>query len=247
MTDCLGGLNWTGGSGGAGIYFVPPFYPCKVTDLYEYIVANPSSYGYSMVIYDDNGTSGSAGTQLDSIYIPFASVFTSSWNNQLLASPITINSGGIYVAWKMNGDGLTLGQNQLPPFSYRTFEILGNTWSQYRYRETEDLMINIGIEKLPPVSGAAVAEHEMNQYFGDFYPNPSADMALISYDIPFNVNALTYQLFDIQGREVDAITSDSGSNNGKIVVNTHSLDSGIYTCKIMIDGSLVVRRLAVTK
>jgi hypothetical protein len=243
----LGGLNWTGGSGGAAIYFVPPFYPCKVTDLYEYIVANPMSYGYSMEVYDDNGTLGSAGTRLDSMYIPSGSVFTSSWNNQLLATPIVVNSGGIYVAWRMNGDGLTLGQNQNPPFSNREFEILGSTWSTYRYRETEDLMINIGIAKMPPVSGAGVTEQEMNKYFGDFYPNPSSGMALINYDIPFHVENIYYQLYDLQGRLVNDVYRDAGAAAGKLAVNTADLSAGIYTCKIIVDGNTIVRRLAVTK
>ncbi|MBA3971995.1 MAG: T9SS type A sorting domain-containing protein, partial [Bacteroidetes bacterium] len=242
----LGGLNWTGGSGGAAIYFVPPFYPAKVTDLYTYIVANPMSFGYSMVVYDDNGSGGAAGTKIDSIYVTAGSIFTSSWNNIVLPTPITVNSGGLYVAWKMNGDGLTLGQNQVPPFSNRTFEILGSTWATYRYRETEDLMINIGIEKIP-VSGAGINEGALANYFGDFYPNPSSDLATINYDIPFNVKNIFYQLYDIQGRIVKLSSSDLSRNNGKLSINVAALDAGIYSCKISVDGQTLTKKLVITK
>lgn len=243
----LGGLNWTGGSGGAAIYFVPPCDSVEVTELYAYIVANPMSVGYSMVLYDDNGTGGAAGTQLDSIYIPASSVFTSTWNTIPLATPITINTGGIYVAWVMNGDGLTLGQNQVAPFSFRTFEIISNTWAPYRYRETEDLMINIGIEKLPPFSGVGIQENAMDNYFGDFYPNPSSNFATINYDIPFNVKTITYQLYDVQGKLVNVSNSNVQSNSGKLSINALNLDAGIYTCKIVVDGEMIVRKLVISK
>lgn len=242
----LGGLNWTGGSGGAAIYYAPPFYPAKVTDLYTFIVANPMSVGYSMVVYDDNGSSGAPGTKLDSIYVAPGAVFISTWNTIALTAPLTIPSGGLYIAWKMNGDGLTLGQNQVPPFSNRVFEILGNTWATYRYRETEDLMINIGIEKIP-VSGAGIHESELGNYFGNFYPNPSSDMASINYDIPFNVKNIVYQLFDVQGKLITISAADVQSNSGKLNVRVSNLNAGIYTCKIIVDGDVLVRKLVIAK
>jgi hypothetical protein len=240
----LGGLNWTGGSGGAAIYYVPPFYPAKVTDLYTFIVANPMSVGYSMVVYDDNGSAGAAGTKLDSIFVAPGSVFTTSWNNIALTAPITVSSGGLYIAWKMNGDGLTLGQNQVAPFSNRVFEILGNTWATYRYRETEDLMINIGIEK---ISGAGIHESELGNYFGDFYPNPSSNMANINYDIPFNVKNIVYQLFDVQGKLITTHSYNIQSNSGKLNLRVDNLNGGIYTCKIIVDGDVLIRKLVIVK
>ena len=241
----LGGLNWTGGVGGAAIYFIPPFYPCKVTDLLSYIVANPNGFGYSMSVYDDNGTGGSAGTQLDSIYIAPGSVFTSSWNAATLATPLVINSGGIYVAWQMNGIGLTLGQNQVAPFSNRTFEILGNTWSTYRFRETEDVMININIQKVY-VSGAGVNENDLESYFGNFNPTPSSGATVLEYSLPFSVKEMSYEIVDIQGKLITGSSLNQGSA-GKIALNVSELNAGIYFCKINADGNKVVRKLVVVK
>src|ERR1043166_1602293 len=147
----------------------------------------------------------------------------------------------------MGGSNITLGQNQNPPFSNREFEILSGVWSTYRYRETEDLMINISIVKLPPVSGAGIHESEIDQAFGDFYPNPSADLATINYTIPFRVDAIAYQLYDMEGRLVNNAAHEQSVASGKLVVKTRDLAAGIYTCKIIVDGNVVIRRLSVTK
>lgn len=240
----LGGLNWTGGQGGAAIYFVPPTYPAKVSEVYAYIVNNPMAVGYSMKIFDDNGTSGAAGTMLDSVFMGPSIVTFPAWNTTTLTTPLTINSGGIYVEWEMNGDALTLGQNQVPPFSFRTFEVISNVWAPYRYRETEDVMINISYEKVH-VSGAGISESELNDAFGDFYPNPSSETASINYELPFNAKNLNYTLYDVQGRIVNA--AELNSNSGKLTVDVNSLDAGIYTCKIVVDDQLVVRKLVIAK
>jgi hypothetical protein len=240
----LGGLSWQGGSGGAAIYFKPPFYPCKLTELYTYIVDNPLGADYSMVVYDDNGTAGAAGTKLDSMFISAANVGIASWNTATLPSPLTINSGGVYVAWVMNGDGLTLGQNQLLPISNRTYEILGNAWADYRYRETEDLMINVGIQR---ISSVGVEENEANNYFYNFYPNPANYLIALDYNIPIAVDQLTYEIYDVQGRLIDSKVLNQSFTNGKIVFNVENYDSGVYSCRIIVDGNSVTRRFSVVK
>jgi Secretion system C-terminal sorting domain len=242
----LGGLNWIGGAGGAGIYYVPPFYPCKVSDMYAYIVANPNFFGYSMSIYDDNGAFGTPGTKLDSVYVNPSSVLVGSWNTIPLTTPLVINSGGIYVAWQMNGIGLTLGQNQNAPFSNRTFEILSNTWAIYRFRETEDLMINLNVSKIP-VSGAGVSENELGNYFGNFYPNPSVGTTVLNYDLPFAFKTIKAELYDVQGKLISLpIGSEMGS--GRIRIDTGALSAGVYTCKIIVDDNAgVMRKLVIAK
>jgi hypothetical protein len=240
----LGGLSWQGGNGGAAIYFKPPFYPCKLTEMYTYIVDNPNFAGYSMVVYDDNGTAGAAGTKLDSVYMGPSIVAIASWNTSTLPTPITINSGGVYVAWVMDGDGLTLGQNQILPVSNRTFEILGNAWADYRYRETEDLMINVGIEKVVSIG---VEENEADNYFHNFYPNPASSLVAIDYVIPVSVDKLTYEIYDVQGRMVDRKELNQQFSNGKIVLNIENYSSGVYTCRIIMNNSNVTRRFTVGK
>jgi len=107
-------------------------------------------------------------------------------------------------------------------------------------------MINIGIEKIP-VSGAGIHESEVSNYFGDFYPNPSSDMASINYDIPFNVKNIVYQLFDVQGKLITISAADVQTNSGKLNVRLSNLNAGIYTCKIIVDGDVLVRKLVIAK
>jgi hypothetical protein len=240
----LGGLNWTGGNGGAAIYFIPPFYPCKVTDVFAFIAANPSFVGYSIQIYDDNGLSGSAGTLLDSTYVPASSVFSPTWNATTLSTPLTINSGGIYVAWVMQGLGLTLGQNQSPPFSYREYEIIDGTWADYRYRETEDLMINIAVSK---ISTIGVNEESNPDYFGEVYPNPSASVAVIDYNFASPSDKISYTIVDVQGRTVVEKTLEQEFTAGKLIINTAELSAGIYTCRIIANGRSVARKINVVR
>ncbi len=239
-----GGLSWQGGNGGAGIYFIPPFYPCKITDVRAYIAANPNFYGCSFNIYDDNGTAGSAGTLLDSVYYPAGSVVVSSFNTATLPTPLQINSGGVYVAWLMEGDGISLGQNQVAPISNRTFEILGTSWAQYRYRETEDLMINISIEK---VSTIGVEEIAANGNFGNFYPNPSANVAALDYNFNTTVNKLSYEIYDVQGKLVNRKDLNESFTSGKLIVSTETLTNGMYSCRILVNGTSVMRKFVVAK
>ena len=60
-----GGWSWNGGDGGVGSYFVPPFHPCRVTDVMAYIVDDPSASGYSMLVFDDSGPNGTPGNLID--------------------------------------------------------------------------------------------------------------------------------------------------------------------------------------
>jgi hypothetical protein len=240
----LGGLTWQGGAGGAGIYFIPPFYPCKVTEVHAYIVADPMFVGCSFKIYDDNGLAGGAGTLLDSSYLAPGSVITGSFNTATLATPVQVTSGGVYVAWVMGGDGIALGQNQVQPISNRTFEILGNTWAQYRYRETEDLMINISIEK---ISTIGVQETEMENSVGNFYPIPTNYSAALDYNFNASVSKLAYEIYDMQGKLVDKKEFNQSFTNGKLVVNTEALSNGMYSCRIIVNGASVMRKFIVTK
>lgn len=240
----LGGLTWQGGAGGAGIYFVPPFYPCNLTQVHAYIVADPNFVGCSFKIYDDNGLAGSAGTLLDSTFLSPSAIIATSYNTVTLASPVNITSGGVYVAWVMEGDGIALGQNQLQPISNRTFEILGNTWAQYRYRETEDLMINVSIEK---ISTIGIQEAAMESEIGNFYPVPTNYVAALDYNFNTAVDKLSYEIYDVQGKMVAKKQFNQSFTNGKLVVNTESLSNGIYSCRIIVGDNAVMRKFVVTR
>lgn len=150
-----GGLGWNGGGGGVGIYVEPPAYPCKVINSRFMITANDvtTPQGFYAKIYDDNGPSGSAGTLLDSVYV--------SPNNFNIGSYVTvpvvnqniiIDNGGVYLFWDMGGPNINIGRDTTSPISRRTFEVLGNSWADYRDKYTEDFLIGLGVSFTPPVA-----------------------------------------------------------------------------------------------
>lgn len=239
------GLNWLGNQGGAGVQFVPPFYPCKLTTVHVYIQSNVNLSGFYMSIFDDNGGQGSVGTRLDSIYVPAASYTAPIWVDIPLTTPIIINSGSFYVSWNMDGAGITLGTNITGPFSNRTFEVLGNAWAIWRNRQIEDLMINatidtvnipVGISSLSPEDG-----------MGEFYPNPSASLSTISVDMTgTGDHSLVTQLYSSDGKLMieNHLKILPGMKN-QISLDLTGLKSGLYFCKLFSESKNATRRIHV--
>ncbi len=240
------GLSWTGGNGAAANYFAPPFYPCKVTELLTYITANPNFVGYTMLVYDDSGPGGSIGVRLDSIPVLTGNIVTGAWNQIILATPLVVNTGGVYVVWKMDGSGIGLGVHQAAPFSMRGLEGISGVWAPYRNAEMEDLMINIRITNMAG-TGIGMNEVVMNDHFSALYPNPTNSTASIDFSTPFDVKKLSCEIYDIQGKLIANQTITGLSNQGKLNINIEGLNAGIYTCKIIADGNAIVRKLVVTQ
>ncbi len=244
ISGVIGGLSWTGGNGGAGYYFVPPFYPCYLTQLHSYIEADPNAVGFSMEVYDDNGVAGAPGSYIDSVTMAPGTVLVSAWNTLPVTSPIYITSGGVYVAWSMNGLGVALAEDSIAPFSNRTFEVVNGTWANYRSRDMLDFLINVTIQKDP---NAGVTEVTMNDYFGEFSPNPASSFSVLNYDLPADVSTLSYEIYDVQGKLIQNKNLNHEIHNIRLTVNSELLNAGIYTCKINVDGNKVVRKLVVMK
>lgn len=143
------GLSWSGGSGGIGYYIEPPFYPCRITAYRIYITADATSQGCILRIFDDNGPNGGPGTQLDSTFAATGSFALNSYSSIILSNPVVVNSGGFYILWEMpQGSSITLARDLTPPISYRSFEVLGGSWSGYRSRFTEDFLFSVEANQL---------------------------------------------------------------------------------------------------
>jgi len=243
----LGGLGWQGGGGGAGIQFIPPFYPCVITQVSAFIAANANLTGFAMLILDDDGPGGTPLTVLDSIWVDPASVIIGAYNLVPVMNTVTIDSGGFYVAWMMGGDGISLGQNQITPISNRTFEVLGQasnpaSWAEYRYREIEDLMINAYIE-----STLGINENESSGFLGNFYPNPASGMTYIDYAFNDKATALTWTIFDVNGKVVLEGNEGTHVTAGTISINTASLENGVYLCSINNGVTIYNKKLTLVK
>ncbi len=240
-TAAAGGISWSGGNGGCANYFIPPFYPCDITKASMFIVVDPLAVGYHIKVFADNGPNNTAGTLLDSINV--APGFTSgAFVNTTFTSPIRIDSGGFYISWNMNGDQVALGQNQVAPFSNRTFEILGGTMSDYRSGQIEDLMIRATISRV----GVGIDDVNGEDGIGQFFPNPARDKATIVVDAAIlGQGKMVVQMYDIKGSLVSS--EQMTIQNGQLEVNLSKIQSGMYTVRFAVDNKEFSRKLQVTK
>lgn len=143
------GLSWSGGSGGIGYYIEPAFYPCRISAYRMHITADATSQGCFLKLFDDNGPNGGPGTLLDSTFAAPGTFTLNNFSSIPLASPHTISSGGFYILWEMPaGSSITLARDLTPPISYRSFEVLGGSWSGYRSRFTEDFLLGVEANQL---------------------------------------------------------------------------------------------------
>jgi hypothetical protein len=228
------GLSWSGGVGGAGIYIEPPFSPFLIQNLQYYIVDNPQNSGFFARVYADDGPNGTAGTLLIDTLINGSSISTNAWNVVQLPVPFTVSSGGVYISWMMNGEGIGLGQDNTAPYSNQTFEILGPAWATYRYRETEDLMIRMVVST---PTGTVTNLIDKKGTEANLYPVPFNDNLTIELG---NENASQIRMMDISGKVIfEALTQ----NQNRLSISTANLSPGLYLVQIIQDGSIINRKV----
>ena len=231
-------LSWTDGGSGAGMYFIPPYYPCQVTKLRFFITANPNLTGYEAELWDDDGPLGAPYTKLDSMYVDSSQILPGFWNEITLANPLVITSGGFYVAWIMGGLNIALGCDFTPPFSNRTYEVLGGSWAIYRFRETQDLMINATIA--PYILPNGIVSNNVLKDF-DAYPNPVNEKLNIRIPDAIADKKFSIQLSDITGRIL--MQKEFENQTSTLQYNVSNLNSGIYFLSISCDGNEIVRKV----
>lgn len=152
--------SWSGGGSddGVGLYFEPPYYPVELTDLEAFVDGQGVQTGtnaFEMRVYADDGPPGQ-GTLLASVSVPRTSFQDNAWNLLSLPSPIRLDSGGIYVGWYMEGGNIALGMETTRPFSLRSFEILNDLWSDFRFRDIQDPMVKVYFDKACEVTNLSL-------------------------------------------------------------------------------------------
>jgi hypothetical protein len=198
-TDGVGGLGigWAGGNGGCGLYIEPPYYPARIVAANFFITAiGTPSVGFHSIILDDNGRQAGQGTTLDSTFVNGNTISVGVYNRVPLATPIVINSGGVYLYWLMDGPAVNLSRSFTRPASRQTFEVIFGSWSEYRDKLTEDFLMNIEIEPL-----TTSIKNNSTGTIGTIFPNPSSDKLTVIINSAHNE---IIQILNVRGRKVNA-------------------------------------------
>jgi hypothetical protein len=237
------GLNWQGGNGGAGMLFVPPYYPCKITKVHAYIAANPIVESFWMGVWDDNGGNGDVGTRLDSVYVDGSTFTAPGWVDVPLTTPIIITSGTFYVSWYMVGVNISLGQDLVGPFSNRTFEVLSGAWSIYRSREFEDLMINATID----TTNTSVGIYETDYAVSSLYPNPANESVTVQINGNMVDKDMVMQIYSSDGKLVSESVIPVNGREVNHTFNVRSLSAGLYSCIFISGNNRTVKKLSINR
>ena len=79
------------------------------------------------------------------------------------------------------------------------------------------------------------------------YPNPLNPKTKLSYTIP-RAGLVTLQVYDVLGREVDALVSkDQTAGTYNVSYNTAGLSSGVYFCVLRMDSRVEMKKMVVVK
>jgi len=229
------GLSWQGGNGGVGVYFEPPFTPFVIQRLEYFIVSNPMSVGFTAKVNANDGINNTPGTELVNIPVPSAAITANGWNQVLLSSPLTVNDTGVYVSWIMDGEGITIGQDQTLPFSNQTFEVLGAGWAINRYRELEDIMVRM------VVSTTTGALTNVNASTKDskntIYPVPFKEQ--LNFKLSDNVNSVN--VYNAIGQQVLTVNCNG---KGNLILDAANWPDGIYVIQ-MVDANGITSKKVV--
>jgi hypothetical protein len=217
------GLSWQGGNGGVGVYFEPPFTPFVIQRLEYFIVTNPMLVGFTAKVNANDGINNTPGTELVNIPVPSSAVTTNNWNQVLLSSPLTVNDTGVYVSWIMDGEGITIGQDETLPLSNQTFEVLGAGWAINRYREIEDVMVRMVVST---PTGALTNLNLINQ-----------ESKNLIYPIPFNQqlnlslsgSVSNVSVYNITGQQIANLNSIGKQN---LILDSSNWPAGIYVIQM---------------
>lgn len=173
-----GDLGWNGGNGGIAIYIEPPLYPAKIVSSRFNIYSNATTpVGFHAMIYDDNGVNGSAGTLLDSVYVPPTSITLTQYTVvPTVSTNLVIDSGGVYLLWLMDSANIRIATDVTPPISRRTYEVLSGGWAGYRSIQTTDFLMGIDIEKTLPTADfyADISQDPLVQFNDSSTNNPNS-------------------------------------------------------------------------
>lgn len=198
-----GAVAWSGGGGndGAGIYIVPPGYPAIIQSVDIFILGDdgdpqtPMLAGFDLNIIEED-VNGDPGAVLASVTVAATGITEDDWNNVPFPSTPQVNSGGFYVSWIMEDEGVALGTEAFGPISRRTYEILSGAWAPYRQSSVEDFLIRVNIDGLVGTEDALSNGMSLTAF-----PNPANAWVNVQYEISQN-STIQFSVTNMYGQQV---------------------------------------------
>jgi len=219
-----------------------------VQKVHFYILSNGNNVGFSTRIFDDDGVNGLPYSLYDSIYVPNTAITTGTWTNvQVLSSSnVIITDGGFYVSWDMQGENINLATSLLAPFSNRTFEVFESAFAIFRFRDTQELMINASIEPYSFPTGenglpAAAVQLEL-------FPNPANSEFTLLYEVSDPNEDVLLNLYDVQGKQVQQFNLGKQQDGVQTFKsNIIDLTPGLYMAELTCGCDRKMEKLVVAR
>ena len=244
-----GAVAWSGGAGndGAGVYYESPVYPITLEAVDLFILGDgdpntPLPAGFFVKIYDD---SGMPGALIDSVFVSASTAVEGAWNRISLASPYLLNSGGVYVSWIMEADGIALGTEAFGPISQRTYEILAGQWASYRQVTAEDFLLRLhasGCDSLVVIN----TDNPLDMMALETYPNPTEGIFKVRFDLP-SAGTATFRMMDLQGKTIFTRQEEVAAGATTFTYDGTELTPGVYFLNMEYAGESLTRRVLIAR
>lgn len=242
---------WTPGSEpGLGNFFQPPSYPVQIQDIQIYVFSVGTS-GFRARLLDDDGPSGSPGTILFDTLIssPTMGLNTIDVSSQNISIP----DGAFYVGWiQFAADAASVGRDFTAPFSRRPLEYTG-AWSDFRGKETEDLMLRATIGVPPGVEEEKEGNLKpLRLLLTSNRPNPFHHSTMIHFSIPHR-GMTSLEIFDLTGSHIRTLVeAEKEVGNYRAEWNGkdsrgREVPSGLYFYKLSSSGKTMIKKMILLK
>lgn len=238
------GTSWSGNTGGMGIKFTPPQYPCRITGAKAYLYYQNSPLICTLWVLRADGPNGTPGTVLGRGNINVTATSTApAWYQINLTPAPQINSGSFFVGVTSNGtsDPVYCIDTSFP-ISRQTWEYTGS-WAPYRSNDINDVMMRALVEL-----GSGIEELRPGQLINttpslSVYPNPFINNTKIHFNGPIS-SIRTVEIYNISGERVSKITTEKDFViwNGNDY-RGQKLSRGIYFVKLKNEDASVVKVL----
>jgi len=238
------GTSWQGNSGGMGVKFIPPRYPCRITAAKAYLYYQNAPLTCTLWVFKGDGPGGTPGTVLGRGNISVTGTGTApTWCQINLPSNPEITSGAFFVGVTSDGTSDPVYCiDTSPPVSRQTWEYTG-VWAPYRSSDVDDCMMRAlvdlgsGVEELGP-TGVGIPKVSLSAYPNPFTSNTKIN--LTSKLSPLSV----VEIYNSVGEKVTKLTT----NENSIIWNGtdrsgRKVSPGIYFAKVKTEDAPVLKIL----